>query len=597
MIEEVEREEEEDLDSNDNLGEDGSDIDDDDDSSSSSSLIMPSISGISASKRLSTSQQSKRRRQASEILQQEISILAEEMVPEEAEDILTSLRGGSPAQPFRILSEQREVEIEGQDHVHLQPLQPLELGPDHAFEPLLLEATEEKQNHHTQSSDWTPEECHVYELLKQQQACVKTVKNSEWSPFLHRFLEADPNKTTRGGGLTASALTGSITSSSIHANAINSSSVRSSTASLASSLIRKFPNKHDDIEPHDKFPLNSFVTPTSLLPPQGKKMKAFGSANSYPCGVVFALPEPSELETEEEAMQRTETWAWPAGYAAKTEHNIDYRTGRLINGREEALVSLETLRQHNRDYLEKEDHVIGDKLVKGGFSVIPYNEVFLRVGGTSIQVSGNKENEEPRSFDTGCGMFVAMFVRTATIRDIVALFRTRARVSNILGEQYIKNMPLLYISNENGVQVFSQKLQQQFFNLLASSNPFQDPALEPRMKFDGSNQVCLQQKLEELLDLSSNLREVLTPEACARISGGFGCTDDSVADILTAAKLDDEKSGGKAHRLQDVVVEGMAYAVRSGDYFTARQLLILYTLVSAKKCPLNEDSEPEERHV
>ena len=36
-----------------------------------------------------------------------------------------------------------------------------------------------------------------------------------------------------------------------------------------------------------------------------------------------------------------------AGYAAKTEFKIDNQSGRLINGREEALVPLSRMRQYN----------------------------------------------------------------------------------------------------------------------------------------------------------------------------------------------------------------------------------------------------------
>jgi hypothetical protein len=166
-------------------------------------------------------------------------------------------------------------------------------------------------------------------------------------------------------------------------------------------------------------------------------------------------------------------------------------------------------------------------------------------------------------------------------------------VGHILGEEYTSSMPLLFMSHENGVRVFSQELQQRFFKMLPKVSPFQNPSLEPRIKFDGSSQICLQQKLEELLDIHGSLRQVLTPEACARIAGGYGCTDETVADVLKEARIADEKRVGNGHRLQDVVVEGMAYAVRSSDFFTARQLLILYTLVSSEESLLSPEDEKE----
>ena len=51
--------------------------------------------------------------------------------------------------------------------------------------------------------------------------------------------------------------------------------------------------------------------------------------------------------------------------------------------------------------------------------------------------------------------------------------------------------------------------------------------------------------------------------------------------------IHDEKSEGSmpdsGHSLQDVVNEGLAFALRSSDYHTSRQLLILYTLISSKR--------------
>jgi hypothetical protein len=85
-------------------------------------------------------------------------------------------------------------------------------------------------------------------------------------------------------------------------------------------------------------------------------MRCFGSTNEYPVGVVFALPTSFPRDQSEDASaKRTRTWSWPSGYSAKTEFNID-RNGNLINGREEALVSLDGLREMNRAYLYDRDY-------------------------------------------------------------------------------------------------------------------------------------------------------------------------------------------------------------------------------------------------
>ena len=57
-------------------------------------------------------------------------------------------------------------------------------------------------------------------------------------------------------------------------------------------------------------------------------------------------------------------WAWPARYTAKTKFIINNQ-GRLINGQQEALVSLTKMREYNMDYLTKEDHYIAGWIIKG----------------------------------------------------------------------------------------------------------------------------------------------------------------------------------------------------------------------------------------
>jgi hypothetical protein len=56
-----------------------------------------------------------------------------------------------------------------------------------------------------------------------------------------------------------------------------------------------------------------------------------------------------------------------------------------------------------------------------------------------------------------------------------------------------------------------------------------------------------------------------------------------------------EGEGGKpreeSHKLQDIVNEGLAAAVRSGDYYTSRQLLILYSLVASEGHKMDQNKE------
>jgi hypothetical protein len=449
------------------------------------------------------------------------------------------------------------------DHAHLNetsvqisgfqpnvvPLPTLELGRNDEFLALLESGANDEID-----PNWTQAEKEVFTMLKEQRGVVKTIKNSDWTTFLHRFRTAHPSNS-------------------------------------------KYPDCHSDIAPHDDFSFNSFVTSTTVLPPMGRKMRCFGASAVYTTGVVFALPEYPSSDAESEAATATRTWSWPAGYSAKTEFNIDSR-GNLINGRQEALISLSTLREYNHDYITKEDYTVAGRVIVGGLKTVPYNEVFVRVGGhgravgSKDRATGEDRNDlegTGRSLETGVGLPVALFVRTSTFGHLISLFRTRARLLHVLGEKHIKGLPLLLISPELGVRVLTETLQRDILKIAAKNlNPFQNPLLAHKTTIDDTSESHLETKLEELIDLDESIRTTLTPEECARLAGGFGATDDSIAQILKEAMIQDkdsQKDGIKAtdtHKLQDIVNEGLAAAVRSGDYYTSRQLLILYSLVSSE---------------
>ncbi len=222
------------------------------------------------------------------------------------------------------------------------------------------------------------------------------------------------------------------------------------------------------------------------------------------------------------------------------------------------------------------------RMVKGGLKTLPYNEIYLRVGGCGVDA-----DESTRSFDNGVGLPVGLFVRSIAYGDLIALMRTKARVSAVLGKSQVSNLPLLYISPQHGVHVITEKMQAKLLHTMTNSlNPFQNPSLQHKTKIDDTSPLHLQQKLQELFDLDDdNIREILTPEECARLAGGFGATDDSVAHLLMDAMIEDfEKESQKKStcHLQNLVNEGLTAAVRSGDFNTSRQLLILYTLVASR---------------
>lgn len=442
------------------------------------------------------------------------------------------------------------VEIQG-FQPNVVPLPHLQLGANDEFTPLL-----ESSPDHT-SDDWTASEQEVVDMLESQHAVVKTIKNTDWTAFLRRFQTPHPPRQTR------------------------------------------YPDSHNDIAPTTTSSgggttFNSFVTSTSLLPPGGRKMRCYGNPNNYTTGVIFALPKFSTEPQESNALLETRTWAWPSGYSAKTEFNIGDR-GELLNGRQEALVSLSTLRKYNMEYLTQSEYMIGGRKVQANLiKTVPYNEIFLRVGGLDRIVNGinvaTGEATEQRSLEKGVGLPVALFVRTATFGHLISLLRTRARLSHVLGEKHIRGIPLLYISSDHGIRVLTDKLQHRLLKIASRHlNPFQNPMIAHKTTMETTEQSFLETKVEELIDLDDQIRQTLTPEECVRLAGGFGVSDESIAQILKDAMNQDKQNDSirqtheeKSHHLQDIVNEGLASAVRSGDYYTSRQLLILYSLVASE---------------
>ncbi len=420
----------------------------------------------------------------------------------------------------------------------IEPLPAMELGAYNEFTDVLQsnpffwndgEGTNKAKANKAVWDTMNEKEKEVATLLIQQKCVVKTVKKTDWTGFLQKFVVQD--------GLPRRYL--------------HPAEFKSCSKEL----------RHKKYSVHDEqTSYNSFMTSTSLLPSGGLKMRCFGSKNEYCLGVVFALPSdfPQE-ENEDSSANASFTWSWPSGYAAKTEFNIS-PSGDLINGREEALVSISSLRAMNDTYLYSKDYEILGKLVKGGLKTVPYNEIYLRVGGCT----------QPRTFNNGVGLPIALFARSAAYGDLIALLRTKRRMTNILGKDQVGNLPLLYIIPDLGVRVITDVLQNKLLHTMTNSlNPFQNPSIQHKTEINNTSEKHLQQKVEELFDLDSdNIRDILTPEECARLAGGFGATDDSVAHLLMDAMVEDFENENEKktsfHHLQDLVNEGLTSAVRSG---------------------------------
>lgn len=146
------------------------------------------------------------------------------------------------------------IEIQGFTP-NIVPLPHLELGPNDEFEPLLNSDNREV---------WTEAEREVVEMLETEHAVVKTIKNNDWTDFLHRFTTPHLPKG-------------------------------------------QYPDGRNDIPSAEGFPFNSFVTSTSILPAGGRKMRCYGAPAVYTTGVVFALPKFESEEAESKAAEATRT--------------------------------------------------------------------------------------------------------------------------------------------------------------------------------------------------------------------------------------------------------------------------------------------------
>ena len=217
----------------------------------------------------------------------------------------------------------------------IEPLPALDLGPQNEFEELMLstpfvldENGPEKSRKDEQVwKSMTKAEREVSKMLQEQKCVVKTVRNADWTAFLEKFSVKDGDKGKH-------------------------------FYHPADHRCRVEKKRLQEVEKRNAS-FHSFVTSTSLLPSCGVKMRCYGSTKEFTTGVVFALPtflpKNDEKADEDAAAKKTKTWSWPSGYSAKTEFNIDHY-GKLINGREEALVPLSSLRKMNHSFVYDEDY-------------------------------------------------------------------------------------------------------------------------------------------------------------------------------------------------------------------------------------------------
>ena len=163
----------------------------------------------------------------------------------------------------------------------IEPLEPLHLHSSNIYEPLLhatpeqilLQQLEEqgddviddKMENFNNSSEGeeilTEYECEVIEMLKQEKAVVKTIRNSDWTTFIQKFM---PVNNSDGNN------------EKMVKNGDNGNSTRMAMMGMRKPHPAERKEQHDDSLSQSP-PLlhyNSFITSTSLLPSNGKKIVA-----------------------------------------------------------------------------------------------------------------------------------------------------------------------------------------------------------------------------------------------------------------------------------------------------------------------------------
>lgn len=157
-------------------------------------------------------------------------------------------------------------------------------------------------------------------------------------------------------------------------------------------------------------------TSTTLLPANGRKMNLYGQTFHYSVGLIWNI---NDIDT-------TSCWCWPAGFYAKTEFNHDPVTNRLLNGLQEALVSLEMLRIKNAQMLNDTN-----------ITESPFNEVFAPVTVKSL-----------------CGIIC----RSREYHHLLLAMGVRDTVSRIF---QIAPLPIVLHDTQHGVQILTFKHQQE----------------------------------------------------------------------------------------------------------------------------------------
>lgn len=150
-----------------------------------------------------------------------------------------------------------------------------------------------------------------------------------------------------------------------------------------------------------------FRSSLSLPPRDGKGMALFGRADSGCVGLVWDM---NELNLDDDPQG---VFCWPSGYYAKTEHNmIINRQGSVsfVGGRDEALCSLDDLREANSLHLEKSKQA--EEAAQAAFAQVAVSNAALPETVTDLSAELSLSYNEVSLRLTGVRGVVALFVRT-----------------------------------------------------------------------------------------------------------------------------------------------------------------------------------------
>mmetsp|Transcript_4854 Transcript_4854/g.15266 ORF Transcript_4854/g.15266 Transcript_4854/m.15266 type:complete len:615 (-) Transcript_4854:92-1936(-) len=230
-------------------------------------------------------------------------------------------------------------------------------------------------------------------------------------------------------------------------------------------------------------------TSLTLPPPGGRGMRFFGKPPESSLGLVW----------DRKALDLSAAHIWPSGYFAKSDFNVA-ADGSLLNGRAEALVTLEDLMHSNSTLTYTH---MGRGTVTG--EVMPYNEVLGPVHGA-----------------TG---IVAIFARSTRVVHLLFAMGIRALLARTLPG--VGMLPILMHDPENGVRPFGRRAQS-----VLVSEYFTCPKLTPRSKMQVSGLSCLPVD-SHLLDLGE-LEQLV-------FQGAYGITEEALAALVDVLLREEEE--------------------------------------------------------